>query len=79
MENRRKKTFDWKQFANFWKIFVAVEVSLMYILGPFFGHPFPILDLVGIGIFQYALFSPIDASILIANLRGSPASTEKKE
>lgn len=56
---------DWKGFANWWKLFVALEVAALW----FFGNKQP-MEAVTIGLFQYGLFFPVDLSILIKNIKG---------
>lgn len=54
-----------KHFANAAKILIAMEMGLMFV----FLTTRPAMDIVLICIAQYALFLPVDASILITNLK----------
>ena len=67
---------DWKHFANWWKVFVSIEVAAMYFVGPIFGIHYSVADLVGIGLFQYGLFFPVDASLIIKSIKGALPGSE---
>jgi hypothetical protein len=60
---------DWKHFANWWKLFVAVEIGIVY-----FFWKLPPGDLIQIGLFQYGLFFPIDVSLIAKSIRGESGS-----
>ena len=70
---------NWKHFANWWKVFVSLEVAGVYFIGPFFQIHYGAWDLVTIGLFQYGLFFPVDASLLIGNLKGTSSPVKMSE
>lgn len=56
---------DWKSIANWMKLIVGLEMLALVIFVP----SRPALDIILIGLAQYAIFFPVDASIIIGNLK----------
>lgn len=59
---------NWKHFANWVKFAIVIEMAIMFIFMPTRAA----WDIIQIGLCQYALFFPVDASIIIKNIRGDP-------
>lgn len=57
---------NWKHIANFAKVIVAVEMAFMFL---FLGGR-SAWDIIQICLCQYALFSPVDVSLIIKSIRG---------
>lgn len=56
---------NWKAVANWMKVIVGVEMIALFIFLP----SRPPLDVVLICLAQYAIFFPVDASLIIGNLK----------
>jgi len=56
---------DWKQFANWYKVALVIEATVLY-----FTSERQITDLVSLILLQYGLFFPVDLSIIIKNIKG---------
>jgi hypothetical protein len=69
---------NWKHFANWVKFLVGLEVALIFFVGNIvFQAHFVAWDIIQIGLFQYALFSPIDVSMIVNSIKGNPAPKEQ--
>lgn len=58
---------DWKQFANWLKVGIVVEMTVLFFLLP--GRS--ALEIASIGLAQYGLFFPVDLSIIIKNIKAA--------
>jgi hypothetical protein len=71
------KAPNWKHFSNWMKLFVGLEVAGVYFIGNIVFHAgFVAWDLIQIGLFQYALFAPVDVSLIVNSIKGNPAPKE---
>lgn len=61
------KRFGVKHLANFAKVAVAVEMGVMFWLLP----ERSAMDVLILCLGQYSVFTPVDASMLIKNIRGT--------
>lgn len=70
------KKIEWKHFANWMKLFVGLEVALIFVLGKIIFKVTDISawDLIQIGLFQYGLFAPVDVSMIVKSIRGEPVA-----
>ncbi len=59
--------FDWKQIANWVKILIVIEMAVLFVVLP----DKSVWDIIFICIAQYAVFAPIDASLIIKNIKGA--------
>ena len=58
---------DWKAFANWLKVAIVIEMTVLFFALP----DRSALDIASIGIAQYGLFFPVDLSIIIKNIKGA--------
>lgn len=61
------KKFGWKHVANVVKVLVALEMGIMFWCLPDRGA----VDILVLCLGQYSVFTPVDASMLIKNIRGT--------
>lgn len=57
---------DWKQFANWLKVIIAIEMTVLFFALP----DRTALEIASIGLAQYGLFFSVDLSIIIKNIKG---------
>ena len=57
---------NWKQFANWLKVVIALEMTVLFFVLP--GRT--ALEIASIGLAQYGLFFSVDLSIIIKNIKG---------
>lgn len=58
---------DWKAFANWLKVAIVIEMTVLFFALP----DRSALDIASIGLAQYGLFFPVDLSIIIKNIKGA--------
>lgn len=64
---------DWKQFVNWYKAALVIEATVLY-----FTSDRSVADLAGLVVLQYGLFFPVDASLIIKNIKGVQAAVTGK-
>lgn len=60
-----KTIFTWKNAANFAKVIVAVEMAVFFVATP----DRTALDILTLCLGQYAVFAPVDVSMIIKNIK----------